>query len=132
MAHDRMNRVNEEVRKELGDILRSVKDPRVQRALVSVTAVTVTPDLKFAKVYYSTLGACDEKEVAEGLKSASGYIRREVAARLNMRLMPAFTFLRDHSAENGAHIAKLLKSVESDLSDDAPAGTDDPSGESKP
>lgn len=115
MANYRRNRVNEEVQRELCEILREVKDPRVSRALVSVTAVEVTPDLKFAKAFYSTLGACDEKEVEAGLKSAHGYIRSQVARRLNLRMTPEFTFIKDRSAENGAHISKLLKQVEKDL-----------------
>ena len=65
MANYRKNRINEEVQRELCEILREVKDPRIQRAFVSVTAVDVSADLKFAKVFYSTLGKCDEKEVKE-------------------------------------------------------------------
>lgn len=120
MANYRRNRINEEVQKELNDILRDVKDPRVSDALITVTAVDVTPDLKFAKVYYSTLGKVDEKQTTQGLKSAAGFIRGQVAKRLNLRQTPEFTFLRDRSMENGAHISKLLRSVEADLRDDEP------------
>ncbi len=118
MANYRRNRINEEVQRELNDILRDVKDPRVSDALITVTAADVTPDLKFAKVYYSALGRVDEKEVNAGLKSAAGFIRGQVAKRLNLRQTPEFTFVRDRSMENGAHISKLLRSVESDLRDD--------------
>ena len=117
MANYRRSRINEEVQKELCEILREVKDPRVARAFVSVTAVDVTPDLKFAKVFYSTLGRCDEKDVQKGLVSAHGFIRTQIARRLNLRQTPEFTFVRDRSAENGAHISQLLKQVESDLTD---------------
>lgn len=101
MANYRKNRINEEVQRELCEILREVKDPRIQRAFVSVTAVDVSADLKFAKVFYSTLGKCDEKEVKEGLKSAHGFIRSQIAHRLNLRQTPEFTFVKDRSAENG-------------------------------
>ena len=78
MANYRRNRINEEMQKEMMNILRGVKDPRVQDAFMSVTAVDVTPDLKYAKIYYSFLNG-DEKELKTGLKAATGYIRRELA-----------------------------------------------------
>lgn len=118
MANYRRNRINEEVQRELNDILRDVKDPRVSDALITITAADVTPDLKFAKVYYSALGRVDEKEVKAGLRSAAGFIRTQVARRLNLRQTPEFTFVRDRSMENGAHISQLLRSVEADLRDD--------------
>ncbi len=92
-------------------ILREIKDPRVSDAFISVTAVEVTPDLKFAKVYYSAMQG-DKKEVAKGLKSSAGYIRRQLAQRLNLRMTPELTFLEDHSIAHGAHISKLLNSIE--------------------
>lgn len=103
------------MQKELSEILRGVKDPRVSGALISVTAVSVTPDLKYAKVYYSTLTASDEKDVSDGLRSAGGYVRKRLAEGLNLRITPELSFIRDRSAENGAHIAELLKSVKADL-----------------
>lgn len=115
MAYYRKIRINDEVQKELGEILREVKDPRVARALVSVTAVDVSADLKFAKVYYSTLCPYDEKEVQRGLISAHGFIRTQIAHRLNLRQTPEFTFIKDRSAEHGAHISGLLKKVEEEL-----------------
>lgn len=115
MANYRRNRINEEVQRELCEILREVKDPRVSKAFVSVTAAEVSPDLKYAKVFYSTLGKCDEKEVHQGLVSAHGFIRTQIAKRLNLRATPEFTFVKDRSAENGAHISTLLKQVEKDL-----------------
>ena len=92
-------------------ILREVKDPRLANAFISITAVDVTGDLKFAKVYYSALQG-DKKEVAAGLRSCAGFIRREIAQRLNLRMTPEFTFIEDHSIEHGAHISKLLNSIE--------------------
>lgn len=111
MAKYRRGRINDEVKKELSMILREVKDPRITDAFISITAVDVTGDLKFAKVYYSAMQG-DKKEIAAGLKSSAGFIRREVARRLNLRMTPEFTFIEDHSIEHGAHISKLLNSIE--------------------
>ena len=111
MAKYRRGRINDEVKKELSMILREVKDPRIANAFISVTSVDVTGDLKFAKVYYSAMQG-DKKEVAAGLRSSAGFIRREVARRLNLRMTPEFTFVEDRSIEHGAHISKLLNSIE--------------------
>ncbi len=110
MANYRRGRINDEMQKELATILREVKDPRVSEAWVSVTGVDVTPDLKFAKVYYSALRG-DKKEVYLGLKSSAGYIRRQVAQRMNLRVTPEFTFIEDDSISHGAHISQLLNSI---------------------
>lgn len=111
MAKYRRDRINDEVKKELSMILREVKDPRISNAFMSVTAVDVTGDLKFAKVYYSVMQG-DKKEVAAGLRSSAGFIRREIARRLNLRMTPEFTFIEDNSIAHGAHISKLLNSIE--------------------
>ncbi len=111
MANYRRGRINDEMQKELAMVLREVKDPRLTDAFISVTAVDVTPDLKYAKVYYSAMQG-DKKEVAKGLKSSAGYIRRQIAQRLNLRMTPEFTFYEDHSIAHGAHISKLLNSIE--------------------
>ena len=92
-------------------VLREIKDPRVKDAFISVTAVDVTPDLKFAKVYYSAMMG-DKKEVAKGLKSSAGFVRRQLAQRMNLRMTPELSFYADHSIEHGAHISKLLNSIE--------------------
>lgn len=110
MANYRRGRINDEVQKELASILRDVKDPRVSGAFVSVTAVDVTPDLKFAKIYYSSLRG-EPKELAKGLKAATGYIRSQIAQRLNLRITPELTFILDDSVAHGAHISKLLNSI---------------------
>ena len=115
MAKYRQGRINDEVQKELAQIVREIKDPRVSGKMICITAAQVTPDLKFAKVYYSVLGG-DKKEVAAGLKAASGFIRRQVAQRLNLRITPEFTFCLDESIEYGAHIASILNTIE--FSDD--------------
>ena len=111
MAKYRRDRINEEIQKEMTSILRRVKDPRVQDAFISVTAADCTADLKYAKIYYSALGA-DAKEVAKGLKAATGFIRRELARSLNLRITPELTFLPDSSISYGAHIASILEGLE--------------------
>ncbi len=121
MGKYRRGRINEEMQKELMNILRTVKDPRVQNAFMSVTAADVTPDLKYAKIYYSALQG-DEKELQAGLKAAAGYIRRELAHTLNLRITPELTFLRDTSITYGAHIASILNNLE--ISDPDPEETD--------
>lgn len=124
MGKYRRNRINEEMQKEMMNILRGVKDPRVQDAFMSVTAVDVTPDLKYAKIYYSFLNG-DEKELKTGLKAATGYIRRELARTLNLRITPELTFLRDTSITYGAHIASILNSLEISEPDPEPEETGD-------
>ncbi len=117
MANYRRGRINDEMKKELALVLREVKDPRISEAFISVTAVEVTGDLKYAKVYYSAMMG-DKKEVAKGLKSSAGYIRREIARRLNLRMTPEFSFYEDHSIEHGAKISKLLNGIEITPEDD--------------
>ncbi len=111
MAKYRRGRINEEMVKELAVILREIKDPRVSEAFVSVTAADVTPDLKFAKIFYSVMSG-DAKEVGKGLKSASGYIRKRIAETLNLRQTPELTFVTDDSIAYGAHINELLNKIE--------------------
>ncbi len=111
MAKYRRGRINEEMQKELTVILRRVKDPRVSDAFISITAADCTADLKYAKIYYSAMGA-DEKSVAAGLKAATGFIRRELAGSLNLRITPELTFLPDTSIAYGAKIASILEKLE--------------------
>ena len=111
MAKHRIGRINDEMQKELAVALREVKDPRVSSAFISITAVETTPDLKFAKVFYSVLSG-DKKEIARGLKSSAGYLRRQLAQTMNLRMTPELTFIEDHSIAHGAHISKLLEGIE--------------------
>ena len=111
MANYRRGRINDEMQKELAMALREVKDPRVSQAFISITAVDVTPDLKYAKVYYSAMNG-DKKEIAQGLKSSAGYLRRQLAQKMNLRMTPELNFYEDHSIEHGAKISKLLGSIE--------------------
>lgn len=109
--YSRTDRVSEEVKRELAAIIRELKDPRLP-SMVSVVSVRVTKDLKFAKANISVMG--DEKakkDAFAALRSASGYIRREVSRRLNLRNTPEFTFEQDDSIEYGAHIEQLLRDL---------------------
>ena len=99
MPSNRIGRINEEIQRELSALIRTVKDPRVH-GLVSLTAVETTPDLRYAKVYVSVLDSSDVKEVVKGLKSASGYLRRELQ------------FVADDSIHQGAHILSMLRDPE--------------------
>ncbi len=111
MAKYRRGRINEEMQKEMTMILRRVKDPRVCNAFISVTAADCTADLKYAKIYYSAMGG-DAKEIAKGLKAAAGFIRRELAMGLNLRVTPELTFVPDSSVAYGAHIASILEKLD--------------------
>ena len=108
MASNRIGRINEEIQRELSNLIRTVKDPRVT-GLISVTAVDTTTDLKFCKVYISALDKSDVDQVLKGLKSASGYLRRELGRSLNLRNTPELTFVRDDSIDQGAHILDMLR-----------------------
>ena len=108
---NRMGRINEEVQRELAVLIPTVKDPRVT-GMVSVTAVEVTQDLKYAKVYISVLDKDDSGQVLKGLKSASGYLRRELGRALNLRNTPELTFFRDDSMAKGARILEMLRDPE--------------------
>ena len=115
MAKYRQGRLNEAVANELSIALAEVRDPRVNGAIVSITRAEVAPDLKNAKIYFSTMD--DSKEVAEGLKKASGVLRRHLAVTLNLRLTPELHFVHDQSLEHGSRIASLLKKIEDERKD---------------
>ena len=85
MASNRIGRINEEIQRELSALLRTLKDPRLQNGLVSVTHVDTTSDLRYCKVYVSALDKSQEADVMKGLKSAAGYLRRELGAAVNLR-----------------------------------------------
>ena len=111
MAGNRIGRINEEVQRELSALIPTVKDPRV-RGMISVTAVDVTPDLKYAKIFISVLDKGDSGQVLKGLKSAAGYLRRELGGRLNLRHTPELSFFRDDSMAKGAKILEMLRDPE--------------------
>lgn len=116
-------RINMEVQRELSEIIRSgIKDPRIH-PMTSVVAVEVTPDLKYCKAYISVLG--DEeaaKATVEGLRSASSYVRRELARRVNLRNTPEIKFILDQSIEYGVNMSKLIDEVTKDLHDEYEEG----------
>ena len=109
MASNRINRINEEIQKELSSLLRGLKDPRVQGGMVTVTHVDTTSDLRYARVFISTLDKAQEKDVLKGLKSAAGYLRRELGAAIKLRYTPELQFIGDDSIEQGAHILQMLR-----------------------
>ena len=108
MASNRIGRTNDDIQRVLSTLLRSVKDPRVQQGMLSVMRVDATGDLRYAKVYISVLGEYDEKELKKGLKSASGWLRRELGSSLSLRYTPELIFEIDHSIERGAEISRLI------------------------
>ena len=108
MASNRIGRINEEIQRELSSLIRTVKDPRVH-GLVSITAVDTTSDLRYSKIYVSVLDKSDVSEVVKGLKSASGYLRRELGAALKLRYTPELQFVEDDSIGKGAHLLSMLR-----------------------
>ncbi len=111
MANNRIDRIREEVLRELASIIRTLKDPRIPM-MTSVVAVDVTKDLKYAKAHVSVMGTEEEKKAAlAALKKASGYIRKEISARLNLRITPDFTFVLDRSVDYGMHINDLIHKI---------------------
>jgi len=111
MASNRMGRINEEIQREMSSLIRTVKDPRVT-GMVSVTAVEATNDLRYAKIFISVLDKNDVNQVIKGLKSAAGYLRRELGHALNLRYTPELIFERDDSIDKGAHVLDLLRNPE--------------------
>ena len=114
MANYRRGRINDEMQRAVAEIIRDVKDPRVSGAFISITGAEVTPDLKYAKIFFSALGVTDaesKKEIAKGLKSSAGFIRKQIAQKLNLRITPELTFIEDTSIKYGAHISKLLSGI---------------------
>lgn len=112
MAKERINKINEEVRRELAGIIRELKDTRIP-LMTSVVAVSVTNDLSYAKVYISVMGdEQTQKRALEGLRSAAGYVRRELGRRVDLRHTPEIIFELDHSIEHGAHINKIISELD--------------------
>ena len=111
MASNRIGRINEEVQRELAALIPTVKDPRVQ-GLISITRVDTTADLKYAKVFVSVLDKSDADQVVKGLKSAAGYLRRELGHALSLRATPELTFVRDDSMAHGAHILQVMEDLD--------------------
>ena len=110
MASNRIGRINEEIQRELANLIRTVKDPRVH-GLVSITAVDTTSDLRYAKVYVSVLDRSDVNEVVKGLKSAAGYLRRELGRALTLRYTPELQFQADDSIERGVRMVSMIDQI---------------------
>jgi len=125
MAKYRKNKIDGAFVEECAQIIREIKDPRVSGVMITVMNADVSADLKFAKVYYSVFGECDDKELSKGLKSAAPFVRSQLAQRLNLRITPEITFIRDEGVKHGAEIAAILKTIEADLRDSDEAEDED-------
>ena len=113
MASNRIDRINEEIQRELSALIRRLKDPRVSQAgMVSIIRVDTTGDLRYSRIYVSALNKSMEKDVLKGLKSASGFLRRELGHTLQLRYTPELQFIADDSIQQGAHILEVLCQVE--------------------
>lgn len=109
---NRIGRTNDDIQRVLSNLLRQVKDPRVQQGMISVTRVETTGDLRYAKVWLSVLDELDEREFKRGLKSCGPWLRRELGSALSLRYTPELVFELDHSIEYGAHISKLIEELD--------------------
>lgn len=119
MPSKRMGRITEDVKRELTDIFRSLKDPRIS-PLTTIIRVEVSGDLSYAKVFVSAMGEENATtDTVKGLTSAAGYIRRELGSRLQLRKTPQLRFVADTSTAHGVQIAHILESL------DIPEGTDE-------
>ena len=111
MASNRINRINEEIQNELSSLLRTLKDSRVQDTMISITRVETTPDLRYTKVYVSFLQEERANDAMKGLKSAAGYLRRQLAQNLQLRYAPEIVWALDDSITYGAKMLKLINSL---------------------
>ena len=112
MASNKLARTNDDIQIVLSKLLREIKDPRVQQGMISVTRVETTGDLRYSKVWLSVMGMKDEKEFKKGLKSASGWLRRELGNAMKLRYTPELVFEVYHSIEYGAHISQVINSLD--------------------
>ena len=111
MASNRINRINEEIQKELSSLLRTVKDPRVADTMISITRVETTPDLRYTKVYVSFLQADRAADAMKGLKSAAGFLRRQLGSNLKLRYAPEIVWSLDDSITYGAKMLELINNL---------------------
>ena len=111
MASNRIGRINEEIQKELSSLLRTVKDPRVQDTMISITRVETTPDLRYTKVYVSFLQEDRAEGAMKGLKSAAGFLRRQLGQNLQLRYAPEIVWALDDSITYGARMLNLINSL---------------------
>ena len=120
MASNRIGRINEEIQKELSSLIRNLKDPRVQDMMISITRVETTPDLRWAKVYVSFLQEERAADAMKGLRSASGYLRRELGRALQLRYTPELQWTLDDSITYGAKMLELINSLDTGDSKETP------------
>lgn len=112
MAGYKINRVSEDIKREIIAIISELKDPRVMDKMITVVKVEISSDASYAKAYISSINGFDTaKEAVKGLKSATGYIRRELGKRLHLRKTPEVTFIADDSIEHGMHIVKIMEDL---------------------
>ena len=115
MAGYRIDRISEDIKREIVAVMRELKDPRVQGKLLTVVKVEVSSDASFAKVFVSSMNGIDDaKQAVKGLDTATGYIRREVGGRLHLRKTPELKFVADNSDEHGMNIARMLDELKED------------------
>lgn len=115
MPSNKLARINDDIQRVMSSLLREIKDPRVNQGMISVTRVETTGDLRYSKIWLSIMGLQNEKNFKKGIKSASGWLRRELGNSLKLRNTPELSFEIDHSIEYGAHINELISSL--DISD---------------
>ena len=111
MASNRILLINEEIQKELSSLLRTVKDPRVQDVMISITRVETTPDLRYTKVYVSFLQEDKVTDAMAGLKSAAGYLRRQLGTNLRLRYAPQIVWALDDSINYDEKMLNLINSL---------------------
>ena len=111
MASNKLARTNDDIQIVLSKLLREIKDPRVQQGMISVTRVETTGDLRYSKVWLSVMGMKDEKEFKKGLKSASGWLRRELGNTMKLRYTPEIMWALDDSIRYGAKLLELIKEI---------------------
>ena len=116
MPSNKLARTNDDIQLVMSKLLREIKDPRVNQGMISVTRVETTGDMRYSKIWLSVMGMQNEKDLKKGLKSASGWLRRELGNSLKLRNTPELSFEIDHSIEYGAHINELINSL--DIRDD--------------
>ena len=115
MPSYKSSRNAEDIKRELSSILRELKDPRIQNNFISIVRVEITNDLSFCKVYISAMEGIEKaKEAIQGLKSATGYIKREIGQRLHLRQIPNLSFAATDAIEYSANISKILNNLKDD------------------
>lgn len=119
MSNNRMQKVNEELKREISNIISlKLNNSALRKGLISVTSVNTTPDFKYAKVYVSMINVGNKKDVLKALKKSSGFVRTEIAKQMNLKYTPELIFEFDESIEYGDRIDNILKEITKDLKKD--------------